>query len=90
MTDIKRCFAYNINGTRCDHPAGHPGHHAITVTWTDDECFTPGQPTIVKQAKQATPPEMPQIAEVKPESCVACQHKHKGGPCKCGCYEQIS
>lgn len=41
MTDIRSCFAYNQQKQRCDMPAGHPGNHAISIEWGDDECYDP-------------------------------------------------
>jgi hypothetical protein len=35
------CWAYSPGAIRCDMPAGHPGDHAHTQTWTDEECATP-------------------------------------------------
>ena len=40
--DIRECWAYSKAGQKCSHPAGHPGDHAIIITWTDDECWKPG------------------------------------------------
>ena len=85
MTNLARCWAYNRGSERCDKHAGHPGDHAITHTWTDSECFAPNQqPTPHIPA----PPAIPMTDNV-PAKCVACQHQHKGGPCKCGCHEHI-
>lgn len=88
---VRQCWAYNKEGQRCDHPAGHPGNHVIMAEWTDEECFSPIQHQLPKQAVQSKPePPMTPISP-KPEvtNCVACQHKHRGGECKCGCYEFI-
>lgn len=82
MTDIRRCWAFHNDGMRCEHPAGHPGQHAVQRTWDDDECAIPGE---IKTTPPPPPP--PLVTEVV--SCVACGHKHKGGECKCGCREFI-
>lgn len=98
MDQIRQCFAYNIKGERCDHPAGHPGEHAITYSWTDDECYEPGRAEgipMTKSREEAAIKFMEEHRPVLPEpmpepvGCIACQHKHKGGACKCGCYEFI-
>lgn len=86
MSEIKQCWAFHRDGERCEHPAGHPGDHAIQRTWTDAECATPGEFAPVPYVPTA------RIAEpviTKPEPCVACLHMHVGGDCKCGCYEHI-
>ena len=80
-------------------PAGHPGNHAITATWTDQECYDPSGaiPTPTTNPGKATVPGEPgllvtDISEpaAKPvPRCAACSHSHKGGACKCGCYEHI-
>lgn len=90
-TAVRQCFAYNIKGERCDHPAGHPGDHAITYAWTDDECAAPSLSSKAPAPAAPQMPEMPPIPEAIPvqTGCIACSHKHKGGECKCGCYEFI-
>lgn len=83
MSEIKQCWAFHKDGARCQHPAGHPGDHAIERTWTDEECAMPGEFTPV--------PYIPtnKAVAIEPEPCVACTHMHVAGPCKCGCYEHI-
>lgn len=88
---IRTCWAYGPNG-RCDMPAGHTGDHSITIAWTDDQCVVPslgqGQPAqAVTEMSDVTVQVPVQVKEV--ESCVACDHMHKAGPCKCGCYSHI-
>jgi hypothetical protein len=39
---IRTCYAFNRTGQRCDMPAGHPGLHSITLTFSDDDMFVPG------------------------------------------------
>ena len=85
MTEIKQCWAFHRDGARCEHPAGHPGDHAVQKTWTDSECALPSGFEPVAQV--VAPPPPPLVVEVV--SCVGCGHKHRGGPCKCGCYEFI-
>ena len=36
-----QCFAYSEMGKRCDKTAGHAGLHAVNISWSDEECFTP-------------------------------------------------
>lgn len=84
---IRQCWAYNKDGQRCDHPAGHPGNHVVMAEWTDSECFSPIQHQLPAQPKPTIPAVPKPPAE--PTKCVACQHMHKGGECKCGCYEFI-
>lgn len=89
---IRQCWAYHTDGARCEHPAGHPGDHAIQKTWNDLECATPGRTpapaTLVADTSRALdlPEPMPAPAV---NACIACSHRHKGGECKCGCYEFI-
>jgi len=97
MTEVRICWALNKNLQRCDMPAGHPGDHAIQTTWTDADCYNPAVPTPVSNPGTVTAgapvlpvtevSEPPVLQAVPP--CAACQHRHKGGPCKCGCYEYI-
>ncbi len=83
MTDIRQCWAFHVDGTRCEHAAGHPGDHAVEITWSDDECVIPGSSNPISLP---TPPEP--VVKVIDSPCVACQHKHQG-ECSCGCYEFI-
>jgi len=88
MNDLPRCWAYNLEGVRCEKRAGHTGDHLVSTTWNDDECYAPdrvpatpqGKPLIEIFAKEE---------EVVASKCVACQHMHRGGVCKCGCHEHI-
>lgn len=91
MTEtIRQCWAYHRDGARCEHPAGHPGDHAVQKTWTDLQCATPGEFTHSAPATLMTDtsPAMPAPTPVA-TACIACGHKHKAGECKCGCYEFI-
>ena len=101
MTEIKICWAYNREGQRCDHPAGHSGNHVVMKEWTDDECLGPGQvlaslstPSIgsvpARQQDVIAPPlSVVPTPEPANDKCVACNHKHRGVECRCGCYEFI-
>jgi hypothetical protein len=84
MTEIRQCWAFNQKGSRCEHPAGHPGDHMVGIQWTDAACAVPDELKPIPYV----PTEKP-VVETKPESCVACDHMHKAGVCKCGCYEHI-
>lgn len=84
MTDIRQCWAFHRDGARCQHPAGHPGDHAIEQTWSDAECATPGEFAPVPYI-----PTERVVEQAVLEPCVACTHMHVAGPCKCGCYEHI-
>lgn len=89
MTEIRTCWAFNSSGQRCEHPAGHPGNHVITATWSDDECFSPIKHQLPDISTPAAVHPAPPVLESGPVKCVACGHQHKAGPCKCGCHEQI-
>lgn len=87
MTEVRRCWAFHRDGARCEHPAGHPGNHVVSKEWTDAECATPGEPVQNLVRVPIAPQEPP--TQAPPTKCVACQHHHKGGACKCGCHEFI-
>lgn len=84
MSEIRQCWAFHKDGTRCDMPAGHPGDHSVQMTWTDSDCAIPGDPV---QKPVQVPLPAPLVEA--PIQCAACKHSHKGGACKCGCYEFI-
>jgi len=88
MTEtIRTCWAISAAlKARCDMPAGHAGDHSITVSWNDDQCWSPETDEPI--ALQVVPPVQEPVQE-EPEGCVACSHMHKSGECKCGCYEHI-
>lgn len=95
MDNIRQCWAFHRDGMRCEHPAGHPGDHAVTKTWRDIECATPGEftetPMPVRSPEVPSPPLPTAPAPTEPVGqgrCVACNHKHVES-CKCGCYEFI-
>jgi hypothetical protein len=94
MSELRNCFAYNQQGQRCDMPAGHPGDHAITTTWTDEECYAPYSapvPTPRVYDGMASfpegslgPPPMPGDTD----ECLICDHRMHRGMCKadeCDC-----
>jgi hypothetical protein len=81
MTDIKQCWAYNKQGNRCEHPAGHSGDHVIQQTWTDEECSVPGTLNHIQAS-------VPKLVE-QTNKCVACGHAHRNAECKCGCHAFI-
>lgn len=47
-----QCHAYNKNGQRCEHMAGHPGWHEVSFEWDDDSCWVPGTPSPLMQMSQ--------------------------------------
>jgi len=88
---MSRCWAYNIKGDRCELDAGHDSPHMVATVWNDDECF---DPTKTQQPTKTLPPIVKPSINIdtppaQPSRCVACNHQHKGGECKCGCYEYI-
>ncbi len=87
METIKQCWAFHRDGARCEHPAGHSGDHAVQKTWNDLQCATPGEFGDQPKPVVVTAPVVQAPVEIT--SCVACQHKHKGGECRCGCYEFV-
>jgi len=94
--EIRRCWAYNKEGSRCDHPAGHPGSHVVMHEWTDDECFSPIRHQLPEPGALVTNMPVPNLIPIPEPApavdvsrCVACSHKHRGAECKCGCYEFI-
>lgn len=84
---IRRCWAFHKDGARCEHPAGHPGKHVVSKEWGDDECAVPNQ--IAQPVQELVQVPLPEQPVIEATNCVACNHKHKGGPCKCGCHEFI-
>jgi hypothetical protein len=124
MSDtIRICWAYNQQAQRCDMPAGHPGNHAISIEWSDEETFefmpiptTPTPPSASASAEDTLaqvaraeakwdnrdknidhealaeldfgrPAEEPTLQDEG--RCVACEHKHQSGKCRCGCETWI-
>ena len=84
---MRRCWAYSPDIQRCAQPAGHDGKHSISTEWDDADCHKFSPDIRTPEPVYPTPPE-PATA-VTENSCVACTHKHKNFPCKCGCYEFI-
>ena len=89
---MSQCWAHSPTRMRCSLAAGHDGRHSHSITWTEDECYTPSL-----HAKDVVPtptitgnfvlPEKPAKQEIT--RCVACNHQHRGAECKCGCREFI-
>lgn len=86
-TEIRQCWAYNVAGNRCDHPAGHAGKHMIATEWDDSECYAPNGFQTPTKPQPTPPPVVTEIPVVT--KCIACSHAHKSGACKCGCHEFI-
>jgi hypothetical protein len=87
---MSRCWAHNQAHIRCELDAGHNDEHTVYIQWSDDECYDPAATAITEIKKLAAPPPMPEpVAAEVTGACIACSHRHKGGECKCGCYEYI-
>lgn len=87
MTEIRTCWAISAAlKARCDMPAGHSGEHSITVSWNDEQCWSPDfdEPVALTVVQDVHEP-----VQEKPEACIACNHMHRGGECKCGCYNHV-
>ena len=85
---IRTCWAISAAlKARCDMPAGHTGEHSITVSWNDEQCWSPETDEPVALTVVQPVPEP--VQESVQEPCIACSHMHKAGACKCGCYEHI-
>lgn len=93
MPELPQCWAYNVHGRRCEQPAGHATTHSYTVSWDDKECYNPSSkpPAILPPVNAALEAVVAAAAPPPPSNakCVACQHQHRGGVCKCGCHEHI-
>ena len=97
VSEIRTCWAISAAlKARCDMPAGHTGDHSITVSWGDEQCWSPETDEPV--ALRVVEPDMmsgpvdnyvQEPVQEKPEACVACNHMHKSGECKCGCYNHV-
>jgi hypothetical protein len=88
---IRTCWAISAAlKARCDMPAGHTGEHSITVSWSDDQCWSPEfDEPVALTVVQPVPEVVQEVVEEQTEACIACSHMHKAGSCKCGCYEHI-
>jgi len=81
---FNQCWAHNVQGQRCEEEAGHQSRHVISVTWTDDEVWTPLAERPVSFAVPGTIhteasvyPRPPQVGESN--VCLICDHvMHKG------------
>ena len=90
MNEIRQCWAFHSDGTRCELPAAHPGDHAVERTWTDAQCATPGQLTVKSEPAASNYIDLAKGELVEKQiKCVACGHSHRNGACKCGCHEFI-
>ena len=68
MTDtvITKCFAYNLDGQRCQQAAGHDGLHAVVKEWSDDESWAPGA-TLTVSLKEYGPGEVEHLVDISDE-----------------------
>lgn len=95
---MSRCWAHNLDKVRCALDAGHDEPHTVYITWRDDECYEPDKTVHTLMQPVATagdngagsikpPPPAPRMND----TCVACQHKHRGRECPraCECKEFI-
>ena len=87
MTEIRQCWAHDLNGNRCQAKASHRGNHYLKISWSDAECA--GAPLIKILEDEPIPYTLPEPPPVDPSPCVACRHMHRTGECKCGCKEFI-
>ena len=96
--DIPKCYAYNTDGLRSMQIAGHDGEHSHAITWTDDECWSPGPSVTIRGGGGGGGGSEPPSTE--PIPCVVCNHsnaKHTPEGCvgrnqegdECGCFEFI-
>lgn len=100
-----QCHAFNQRGQRCDLYAGHEDDHQIVLSWTDEECWVPGQSvgnggltiaTLVKTQEEVEAEEslgpVPVYGEGKPGVCVMCNHAMHARECErngCDCRSGI-
>lgn len=78
---MSRCFAYSKTGSRCEKDAGHDGLHTLSVTWDDDECFTPSTPPPMPTIPQPAAPVLPPPSA---ERCEVCDHRMHYQMCPVG------
>lgn len=96
------CYAYNKQGQRCDQNAGpaHEDHHTFTVTWSDEENWTPDDGPLVVQAQPQEAAPAP-VAADNPVVCFSCEHPWHDDACEafigkksdgvvCGCSVAIA
>ena len=90
MTEtIRQCWAFHKHGSRCEHPAGHPGNHIVSKEWDDLDCATPGEFESEPGAYEKTRVAAPIETHERTIKCIACSHAHRNAECKCGCHEFI-
>lgn len=41
--ETPRCWSYSLEGSRCEEDAGHAGEHAVRLSWTDEQAWTPAK-----------------------------------------------
>jgi len=83
---VTPCWAFNKQGQRCQGHSDGTVDHSFTVTWGDDDCWTPGQapqglgaPEAWAQVINGTPLE-PAVAPEPleplpaPGNCFTCGH----------------
>ena len=94
----EKCHAFNQRGQRCDLYAGHEDDHQIVLSWTDDECWTPGQivgnggmttavytpaaKTAAETEAEETLGPVPIYGEGRPGICVMCNHRMHALECE--------
>lgn len=80
--DIRRCWAHNLTGDRCDLDSAHDGAHSLTVSWDDDECWDMAGTIMVPVLNVPYLDEQPKEADSQPQGsrtapiryCVVCEH----------------
>lgn len=96
------CYAFSMQGQRCEQESGHDGDHTFTITWSDDDLWQPsvGVEEVLEAHRQVVRPAAPESDADEPvvlaEKCFACGHKwhddeceamHEGIPC--GCFTAV-
>ena len=73
---MSTCFAYSKSGQRCEFEAGHEGLHGLTITWSDEDCFSPTTaPLVVAIGGLDNPVQRPARAAMIPSViCASCEH----------------
>lgn len=97
--DTDRCYAYNMDGQRCELIAGHDDLHTVTKSWGPDECWAPGK-TVEVTLQEYGVPRIVTPLETQPSAptvCVLCDHPFHRGKCHdadgeyaCDCAEGIA
>lgn len=90
-----RCWAFSASGERCELIAGHDDKHAITKAWTDEECWKPGQSSVVIPQPVDEPEEdLGPVPAYGPDAdngrCMICNHAMHVMECeRCDCKAGI-